>query len=481
MINQETSDSEQQEITDAKRLKRFKILTPVKGVLEGSSTTFDGSYLNFFLTDVYKLPIVFTGILSAVTLALTWIFTPTFAAFSDKFKFKKSKFWPWPIIGGTVTHLGYIAVMVLPAVFGENVSSLGPLAFALILLIRMSAQISGVPVSGMAPLIAKTPADRQFLAQGTKIGHEAGKAIWGYLIPPVLLATTNFFGGDQNKGYVLSAAILHSIGWTGLATYALFAIKGSYVEREAMKQTEQLQRKRIPMSQTLKVLFTNRPVLGIFLFFALHKAYFFIYVVYGVHVYKYIFNRPEAVGVFMAIISIAAMAGVFCGRLWTKIFKESKRSCAMAMSVHIVATLVIALTFNRVSIPMFLVFFAISSFFMGMLETWVTPLYTACAEYGSWKTGVTMNALIMSTNGLTISSGSALPPVIASIVIGSAALGSADYIQGLTTLFAWVPLFLSIASLLCFVFIYNLNDTKIRLIQEDLNVGKTQATSDLKI
>jgi Na+/melibiose symporter-like transporter len=148
----------------------------------------------------------------------------------------------------------------------------------------------------------------------------------------------------------------------------------------------------------------------------------------------------------------------------------------MAMVVHIIATALIAVTFNKIPIPLFLVFFAVSSFFMGMLETWVTPLFTACAEYGSWKTGVTMNALVMSTNALTVTTGTALAPIIATILIRPE-----SYNQGLTILFAWAPLILSIVSLLCLMLIYNLNDTKIKRIQEDLAAGRTQATSDLKL
>ena len=475
-ISEKTAEEEEQELEDAKRLKRIKIITPIRGVLEGSSTTYEGSYLNYFLTDIYQLPVAFTGALSIVSLLLSWIFAPVFAAFTDKFHFKKSKFWPWPIIGGTITHIGYIAVMALPAIFSGNVSMLGPVAFVIIMIIRMSGQISSVPIAGMAPIITKSTSDRQFLAQAQKIGHEAGKAIWGYLVPLCLALMTTIAGGNRNEGFVFSAIVLHCIGWTGLATYALFAIKGSYVEREAMKQTEKQKQTRIPITQTLKVLFTNRPVLGMFLFFMLHKAYFFIYVMYGISVYDHIFNQPAAVGVFLTTISVSAIIGVFFGRLWSKIFKESKRSCVMAMIVHIAFTAIIAVTFNKIPMPFFLALFAGSSFFMGMLETWVTPLFTACAEYGSWKTGVTMNALVMSTSALTITTGNALPPVIATIL-----LRPDSYNQGLTVLFAWVPLVLSIASVLCLIFIYNLNDTKIRRIQEDLMRGKTQATSDFKL
>jgi Na+/melibiose symporter-like transporter len=469
-------DSEQLKIEDANRLKRIKIITPVYSLIYALSATFEGYYLTYFLTDIYKFPVAFTGILSVVSVVLTWVFAPVFGAFSDKFKFKNSKYWPWMFIGFTLVHAGLILVMALPSFGIENAAVLAPLAFAIILVVRLSEQVANVPTSGMAPNLTKSPSDRQYLAQARKLGMEAGKSVWGYLAPMTLGAITSLVGGNTNNGFALTALVLFAVGWTGPTIYAVFGIRGSYVEREALKQTEKIKQEKVPLSQTLKVLFTNRPVLGIFIFYMLHKLYFFIYVIYGISVYDHIFGQADAVGPFFTIFSVASVIGVLGGRLWTKLYKESKRSCAMAMAAQIIATALIAFTFNKVPIPVFLVFFAILSFFMGMLENWVMPLYTACAEYGNWKTGIAMNALVMSTFGLSISASYALPPVIASFL-----LRPESYNQGLTILFAWVPLVLAVVSFLSITFIFNLNDTKIKKIQDDLSAGKTQATSELEI
>jgi len=466
---------EEQKIIDAKRYKRIKFFTPIRGMLNGAAAVFDGYYLTYFLTDIYKFPVAFTGALSIVTIIITWLFSPVFAAFTDRFRFKKSKFWPWMIMGSTVMYISYIMVMSLPAFNIANTSVLAPVAFALVIIVKLTGQISMIPGMGISPLVTKSTKERQFLAQASKIGHEAGKAVWGYLIP-LFLGAASALVGNINIAFAISAVVLFIFGWSDSAINSLFCVKGSYIEREAMKQSEKEAQQKPTLPQMLKVLFTNRPVFGMFLFFILHKIVFFIYTIYGVSVYDHIFEKPESVGLFFTIFSVSAVAGVFCGRLWTRVFKESKRSCCMAMVVHIAFTVLIALTFSRLSISLFLVFFAISSFFMGMLETWVTPLYTACAEYGRWKTGVTMNALVMSTYGLTVSTALAIPPIIA-----TALLKPESYNEGLTFFFTWVPLILAVAALLSLVFIYNLNDTKIKMIQEDIDAGKTRSTSELRI
>jgi len=468
-----TAEQDLQAIEDARRLRRIKILTPIRGGLNGAGAVFDGYYLTYFFTDIYNFPVVFTGVLSIVSVLVSWVFAPAFAAFVDRFNFKKSKIYPWMIIGSSIGYIGHMIVMSLPAFNIANASVLAPIAFGIIIIARIGDQISRVPATGISPIISKTAPDRQYLAQAGKIGHEAGKTIWGYIIPLFLGSLTAVYG-DVTIAFAIAAVILFVLGWADPIIFALFGVKGSYIEREAMRQTQT--QERVTLKKMLKVLFTNRPVLGMFLFFTLHKICFFIYIIYGISAYDHLFGQAEAVGPFFTVFSSTAIFGVFCGRLWTRIFKESKRSCTMAMVVHIAFTLIIAVTFNKIPIPLFLVFFAVSSFFMGMLETWVTPLYTACAEYGSWKTGVTMNALVMSTASLTVSTAIAMPPVLATIL-----LRPDTYKQNLTFLFAWVPLILAVASILCLTLIYNLNDNKIRKIQDDLAAGKTQATSDLKL
>ena len=465
-VNLEQQTTQQQNIIDAKRYKRIKFFTPIRGVLNGAAAVFDGYYLTYFLTDVYKFPIAFTGVLSAVSVIMTWLLAPVFAAFTDRFKFKNAKFWPWMITGSSILNLCYIIVMALPAFNIANTSMLAPAAFGLIIVARLAEQISRVPALGMSPLITKLPTERRFLAQAAKIGHEAGKAVWGYIIP-LFLGVMTALAGNVNLAFAIAGAFLFFLGWSESAINSLFCIKGSYIEREAMKQTEIETKEKTTLSQMMKVLFTNRPVLGMFLFFTLHKTCFFIYTIYGISVYDHIFGRPESVGPFFTIFSGSAVAGVFCGKLWARVFKDSKRSCMSSMMVHVAFTLIIALTFNKVAIPVFLILFAISSFFMGMMESWVSPLFTACAEYGRWKTGVTMNALVMTTQGLSLSTAWLVPPIIA-----TALLKPESYNQGLTYFFTWIPLILAVAALLSLMFIYNLNDAKIKKIQEDIEAGK---------
>ena len=56
-----------------------------------------------------------------------------------------------------------------------------------------------------------------------------------------------------------------------------------------------------------------------------------------------------------------------------------------------------------------------------------------------------------------------------------------DVIKGLSGMFTTGPLVLALLALAAFLFIYNMNDDRLRAVQKDLAEGKTAATSDLKM
>ena len=481
--------SSAQKLEDSKRLKRFKILSPLNGFLSSSYVNLEGYYITFFLTNIYMLSVTYTAALSVIASALSWVFSPFFAAFIDRFQFKKSKYWPWLVIGSTGVQVGLFLIMALPA-FGLNLAALGPAVFALQIIVKVAGQVQSVPSSGTYVKMSKTPADRQYFAVASKVSREAGKTVFGYVIP-WLLALLTAASGSELKGYMLIALLCYGFTLIVAYIYAVYGFKGSYVEREGLEETQKAKAEKIPMSAVLKALITNRPVLGMFLFFTLHKTAYFIYVAYGTYVFTYVFEDTGALlGLFFSIFSLSAVIGALAGRIWTKIFKDSKRSCVMAMGTHTALTLVIAVFFRTMPAGLFLGIFAVSSFFMGMLENWVMPLFAACSEYGAWKTGTRSDSLVMSVFGLTVNVSWALTPMIAAAVLNAVkytefvAGGGAvteTILSGLSFLFAWLPLILAALSLASLVFIYNLNDAKMKQIQQDLEEGRTEASSAYKI
>ncbi len=490
MSTQELSNT--QAVADAKRLKLFKFLYPFSEFCAGLQKSFFGTYLNFFYTNVFMFSVTFTAAMTLTSNVIGWIGTPVFAAFMDRFSFKKAKFWPWLMFGSTAIYGLQTLITALPALTGKT-TELAALVFAITIFNTIIGPTASTPISGAFPRMGKDPKDRQYFAMSQKVGRDGGKTIFGYVVPPMILAFTASTGTDIG-GYALTGLVAGIVTIGGFWAFALLGLKGSYVEREAMAETAAAKKAKVPLSVIFKVLFTNRPVLGIFLFMMLHKSYYFIYTSYAAYVFSYVFEDFSMLSPFFTAFNLSAIIGVMFGPLWSKIFKESKRSFVAAYITHMIFLAIMAITFKSLSGTAFMALFACSSFFMGMLENWIMPMFAASSDYGAWKTGSRMDAFIMSIYTLSVTAS-----LFVTTLVGSTALNSFNYtewiakytagtvgitpdiVSGLSNLFTLVPLAISCVALCCLLFIFNLNDKKIRAIQADLAEGKTQATSSLDL
>ena len=89
----------------------------------------------------------------------------------------------------------------------------------------------------------------------------------------------------------------------------------------------------------------------------------------------------------------------------------------MCMITHVAVVGILALTFKNLTAYSFIAIFAVSSFFMGMLENYIMPMFAAASDYGAWKTGNRLDGITMSIYSLTITSGVLIATFIRSGVL----------------------------------------------------------------
>jgi len=492
MSSIENVDLTAQAAEDAKRLKRFKILYPLYQLLAAMSKSFS-TYVTYFYTNVFMFSVNFTAIITLTSNIIGWIGTPVFAAFVDGFRFKNAKYWPWVLIGALVVNGGTILIMALPALTGKTVE-LMYVVFILRILITLLGPLQTTPMSGAFPKMSNDPKDRAYFAMTQKLGRDGGKTIFGYIVPGLLLFLS---GGGQDPtmgGYAITALICYGMTILGFWLYAILGLKGSYVEREAMKETDAKKKAKIPLSTTIKTIIGNRNILGLFLWFGIHKAYYFIYTGYASYVFRYVFQNFALQGTFMTIFNLTAIVGVAFGGVWTKLWKDSKRACTMAYVAHITFLVLMYLMFKPEGVNTFMILFGCSSFFMGMLETWVLPGYANAADYGAWKTGARMDTLTMACYNLSLTACHFVTTLVATFFLNSfdytnwlkaynegTAQITPAVVGGLRNLYTLAPLGMAIIALLCYVFLFNMTDANLAKIHADLEAGKTAKDSEWKL
>lgn len=491
-VIEENVDLTAQAAEDAKRLKRFKILYPLYQLLAAMSKAFS-TYVNYFYTNVFMFSVNFTAILNMSSSLISWIGTPVFAAFVDGYRFKNAKFWPWIIVGALILNGGMILIIALPAITGKT-TELMFLVFIIRMITTIATPMSTTPMSGAFPKMSKDPNDRAYFAMTQKLGRDGGKTIFGYIVPAMLIALS---GGGQDPtmgGYAITALICYGMTILGFWLYAILGLKGSYVEREAMKETDAKKKAKIPLSTTIKTIIGNRNILGLFLWFGIHKAYYFIYTGYASYVFRYVFQNFALQGTFMTIFNLTAIVGVAFGGVWNKIWKDSKRACTMAYVAHIIFLVLMYLMFKPEGVTTFMILFGCSSFFMGMLETWVLPGYANAADYGAWKTGARMDTLTMACYNLSLTACHFVTTLVATFFLNSfdytnwlkaynegTAQITPAVVGGLRNLYTLAPLGMAIIALLCYVFLFNMTDANLAKIHADLEAGKTAKDSEWKL
>ena len=492
MGNEETRIPEAQDFSseDTKKLKQLKVAYPVQQLGGGIEKAYLSTYLSYLYTNVYMMPAAFSGLITIIQQIVGWIGGPLFGTIMDRVSFKNAKYYPWMIIGPVIYYFGWLLIYCLP-VFGITGYSGAVVALIVAIINACVSPLVTIPTNAVYPNLSSKPSDRQYFARMQKIMRDGGKTVFGYLFPVLLpaiaLAASNgaleATAHGEAVSYAACAVIACVAPVLGYGYYAL-CLKGSYVERNAMKKTGKA-KKNLSIGATFKSIFTNRPLLSMFLFMSLHKSYYFIYTGCAVYMFKYVFGNFKMMGIFMTLFNLTAIIGVTLGPIWKKIFKETKRCFVAAMSVHVVLSAVIALTFRSLPLTGFLILFALSSTFMGMLENYILPMFAAASDYGAWKSGQRMDGLTMSVYALTIKTGSLVATSLRTAVLVAAGLDgitaggpvTEHFISSLSNFWTFGPLVLGIASLLSLVFLFNLNDERIGYMNADLKNGVCAADS----
>ncbi|MFZ7131822.1 MAG: MFS transporter [Eubacteriales bacterium] len=478
----ETTQLSQQEVEDRKKLKLLKILWPGSELGGGFQKAFFGTYVTFLLTDVYVLSVVLSGVLQSVQTILSWLVGPIFGTFLDRFSFKKSKFWPWILMGSTVCYGAYIILFSIPAL-GVEPKNLAIFAFMMMIVIAVSQPIQTVSKSAIYPKISADPKDRTFLATTQKIGRDGGKVIFGYIVPVMLIYFTATFKGVETSAYAVTGLI---IGIISLAFFFALAygLRGSYVEREAMEEETTLEgkKKKIPLTVVFKTVFTNKALLAMFSFMSIHKTYYFFHLMTAAYFFQYYFQDFGKLGLFMSAFNLSAVVGVMFGGVWIKIFKDSKRGFVASGICHIIFLGIITLTMKSLTANTFIILICGSSFFAGLLEAFIMPLFAGAADWGAWKSGKRQDGITMSIYSITITTGVLVSTIIRTFIMERAGYNAAAYAAGevpttavlnmLASMQSTLPFILSIICIAIVAFFYPLNDAKLAKIRSEMKSGK---------
>jgi len=468
-------NNDAQSFEDIRRDKRDKFIYPMQQLAGGVMQSFFATYLNNLMTLVYVFPIGVAGVVEAMGQALGWVTGPVSGAVIDRFSFRKSKYWPWIIIGSIGVAVCWVVIFVLPVFVPDPTRMAIPVA--IIILVRAVLEGPDGAVGNL--LYARLARDgklRSYLAMWGKIGRDGMKVVVGFIFP-IMLVGFMARGVSEVNAWALIAVIL-AFSSISLQSITVVLVKKSRPEKEAVAGMGGPKMKPRPITKTLAAIFTNRALLSAYLCQALSKVFFFYHIMGGMFLWRFYMNNMSMMAYYMTLLSLSAVAGAMLVPVAYRICKDSKRSAAMTYIAQIVIYAAAFFIVSPQNVWGTIFIICLASFFNGMSDSFMQPLFAHGADYSVWKSGNKDYGLNMAVFGLSITTG-----VLVSTITRTAALAAGGFdsaalsagaavpdgvmsaLHNLNTLY---PLVICVIITAILLFVYPLNDRKVAEIQTEI-------------
>ena len=120
-----------------------------------------------------------------------------------------------------------------------------------------------------------------------------------------------------------------------------------------------------------------------------------------------------------------------------------------------------------------------SIFTFGVMITLLFAMYTDCAEYGEWKSGVNSAGLTVSASMFSLKFGSAFGSAVPAFILAGFGFianqtQTPESIQGIRIMFNFVPASFFFAAGILMVF-YKLNGATVKIMEQELSNRRAEA------
>jgi len=431
---------------------------------------FFGIFLLIYYTDVYGISPAAAGTMFLVTKILDAITDPAMGLISDRTSSRWGKYRPYLLwMAIPYALLGYLLFL------GPDFSDTGKLifAYASYSLVMLAYTAINVPYSALLAVIHPNSKEREKATQWRFIFASLGTIVVGATAKPLV----DYFGdGDELTGYRLTIIL-----------FAVLSVLLFWVVFFTTRERTTPKRDGGSISRDFDVLLKNvswviLAVSGILIVVGLiariSSAIFYL---------KYYVPSGEESGLWWmdrtALLITLGFIGQLFGAMLTPSFLKvfDKRQLMVSMALFNAALLAGCYFVPSSQYWTITLFHVASIFTFGVMITLLFAMYTDCAEYGEWKSGVNSAGLTVSASMFSLKFGSAFGSAVPAFIL--AAFGfianqnqTPEAIQGIRIMFNFVPAFFFLSAGLLMMF-YKLDRRTVKNIERDLQQRRSKAAS----
>jgi len=414
-----------------------------------------GSYLLFFYTDVAGLASATIGTL--LLLARIWdgVFDGLMGVMIDRTHTRWGKCRPYFLWGAIPFALSAVLVFTAPH-FGPT----GKVIYAYLTYLLLCSAFTAVnlPVAAMLPSLTDNHQERVSINSLRMICVMAGTLVANYATLPLARL---FGGGDEKRGFILTAALLGSAA----AGCLLMTFTNT---RERV--TTSHHGGTLTFRQNFAAIRGNLPWLLAFLIYFATWVGMIMRMQTTVYYLRYNLGRADLVPVMMLCIA-AMVPGLMISPLISK--RIGKRNTMLVgITIAVIGTSIVAAAPGSLIALLFagdLVFFVGKGIAMGVFYAIIADT----VDYGEWKTGLRANGVFYAATTIGNKLGIGLGGAAFAWMLGRSgyianAVQAAPALSVIRSCFAWIPL-------VCDFTIMGL------LLLYSLDSRHEQVTADLKL
>jgi len=335
-------------------------------------------------------------------------------------------------------------------------------AFGIYMAFGTIYSIANIPYGALVPAITRNLQERSVLSSLRQGGGTIGLLLSTVLFMPIVHAFS-----DKTQGYTVAVTVFAIAG-----TVMIYVMYANVQERfVGTSQGEAKARVRVPLSRQYRLLFSNRPLLG------LCAANLAIFSAFNVRLAVQVFFTEYNLGDTWALsfIGLFSIACVFPGVAvtpWLTRRIGKRLTYILGCGIWFVADF---LAFFVVHDTVSLVVLSCFTFFGSALPNSLNWAMVAdTVEYGEWKSGIRSEALTYSAftwfRKMSQAIAGFVPGLVLALVayVPNAAHQSEGALFGIRALMFLYPLAMCVLAIASIWFIYNLTDEHCVEIQQEL-------------
>ena len=400
------------------------------------------AFMMIYLTDTVGLSIGIVSTLIAVSKIFDGVSDFFFGRMIDRTKTKMGKARPWmlwPYIGCSVC---LVACFAIPMSWGDTAQYIFFfIAYTLLNAVFFTA--NNIAYASLTALITKNTNERVQLGSFRFVFAFATKIF----IEAITIFAVTWLGGGAMGWRAI--AIIYAIIGLAVNTISVFSVKELPEADEGMEE-ERAEEHKLTFVQAFKLLLKNKYYIVICLTYILTQLYASV-IGMGTYYAKYILGDETLFSDLSLAINIT-MVVALVALPW--VIKKMRGMYKLNMIGYLIAAagrVGVMLAGYMGSIPLMLVFTAISTLGIAPLQGDMNALIASCSEYTTLTTGHRIDGMMFSCSSLGIKIGGAFGTAIcgwlldATGYVENAVNQSAATIGMLHFLYLWMPIIISVA------------------------------------